>query len=169
MKYMDKHDLSLTMAGHPFVVSEDLLAQAAVGCLDASQTALVPLLQGGGGALFLATDVAEVVCHHVPVFPGCFLCQWTEDDGSDACLALVVRIILLREEESGGQGDLWVVLSQMPGIPASRDICVSADKWQRYAADDSQRVTAYVRFQDMSFCILHQHTVDGAYLFLPEP
>ena len=104
------------------------------------------------------------------VFPGCFVSQWELDDGSDACLALVVRVILLRAEHSQGQGELWVVLAQMPGIPSTASrLMVSADKWARFAADESRRRTAYVMFEDLHFCLLRQHSVDGAFLFMPEP
>lgn len=174
MNYTSKHDATMTMAGEEMIVSEVLLQGYLAS--DPICELLTPLLEGGGDKWCWFAEVAEIMLHSVVLAPGCFVRhQQTDEDENGCvqmvgvpCLALVSRILTLRDPDNGGQATLFVVLSRMPGIPldtGSRFV-VSADDWALYAADPGLREDAYVVFETLCITVLDRHPLDGAWLFL---
>lgn len=161
-----KHDVQLTYARDGFVVSEELLPSLQS---DPVYEVLSCLLEGGGSDLYWFEEIAAVEVHSVVLEPGCFMRHWGEEF-PDACLALLSRIVKLREENDPGDGDLWVIVERFPHIPISHasHFNVSAADWDQCVADEGARVTTFVAFENLRFVLLDQHTMQGSYLFMPQ-
>ena len=131
MNYTSKHDAC--EAGEEMIVSEALLQGYLAS--DPMCELLTPLLEGGGDKWCWFAEVAEIMLHSVVLAPGCFVRhQMTDEDENGClqmvgvpCLALVSRILTLRDPDNEGQATnegqaMFVLLSRMPGIPLEVDL-----------------------------------------------
>ena len=166
MASSEKHDLQLTFARDGFVVSEELLHELQS---DPAHEVLKCLLEGGGSDLYWFEELAALEFHSVVLAPGCFVRHWGEEF-PDACLALVSRMVKLREEHDPGDGDLWVILERFPHIPVDHasHFHVSASDWASCVAAERAHVTTFVAFESLRVVPLEQHSVQGSYLFIPQ-
>jgi hypothetical protein len=164
LAHSDKHDLLLEFAIPGCVVCEDFLP----GLVDdPAYSVLKCLLEGGGSALYWFEEVVSVSVHHVVATVGCYVCHWGL--GYAPCLGVVTRIVKLQAEEDDGEGELWVVVTRFPGVPitSGKSHSVSREEWAARVAPPGAHLTVYTQFSDFFFSKLHQHTVSGAYVFIP--
>ena len=64
---------------------------------------------------------------------------------------------------------MWVILKRFPGIVirGAGQFRVSSDVWRSCVVDERAQTTEFTMFEDFRFTLLHQHTVVGAYVFIP--
>jgi len=160
-----KHDLQLEFASHGCAVCEDFLADMED---DPAYPVLKTLLEGGGSEFFWFEEVISVKVHHVAVAVGCFVSHYGEGH-AEPCLALVTRMVKLQSEDEGCEESLWVILKRFPGIVirGAGQFRVSSDVWRSCVVDERAQTTEFTMFEDFRFTLLHQHTVVGAYVFIP--